>query len=60
VRQAERDGGKRPGLTTSEREHPDDAPGANAAGDIDCVKTDGPSPEITDLRCPLFSDVLVH
>jgi hypothetical protein len=24
------------------------------------VKTDGPSPEITDLRCPLFSDVLVH
>jgi hypothetical protein len=24
------------------------------------VKTDGPSPEITDLRCPLFSDVLGH
>jgi tetratricopeptide (TPR) repeat protein len=24
------------------------------------VKTDGRSPQITDLRCPLFSDVLVH
>ena len=27
---------------------------------VDGVKTDGPSPEITDLRCPLFSDDLVH
>jgi ATP-dependent DNA ligase len=24
------------------------------------VKTDARGPEITDLRCPLFSDVLVH
>jgi len=24
------------------------------------VKADGPSPEITDLRCPVFSDVFVH
>jgi hypothetical protein len=34
--------------------------GGDLLGGGGVVKTDGPSPEITDLRCPLFSDVLGH